>query len=428
MPDARHRPLFVVGLVFATLETGMIWWRVGAAPLAWICLLWTAVALALCVADRSALGRMLWPNVAAALLAIGGVEGALHISKARNPYLLPSGVRFVGDLARPNYFIEMPADGLGYRPRPAMQILAVKQQDNTLIYRARYSVDGNGLRKSPPMSEAARACVLMFGDSMAWGEGVDDEDTAAFQIGALSGGAVRVANFAFTGYSAHQMLWQIRSGMVNQASGCDPAQPVLAIYQTLPNNVARVAGLRGWDQYGPRYLLAPGGRLRYAGSFARGDYVLHDKLFIPALLSEQLGRINLYSRIFGRDRKPDRFDYERFTTVVRASADGLRASYPHLRFLVVVWPEPPDSKDSPQSEAGLLLASLKAQGLAARSVSEVIPWYRVNPAAAGIPGDGHPNPAAQGAIARYFVPVVERWIQDWNNGPEVGRVTGSKPG
>ncbi|NJM32924.1 MAG: hypothetical protein HC848_08815, partial [Limnobacter sp.] len=233
-------------LVLAVLESAMIWWRITAAPLAWICLVWLLVAVVLVAKSKRPAGRLLWLNLGAVLLAVGGVEGALYVNKHNNPYIMPPGVRFVGDMARPNYFIEMPVTGLGYRPRPGLHIQATKMQHNAALYSVHYTVAPDGLRISPRSSADVRACVFMFGDSVAWGEGVEDEQTAAWQIGLNTQGRVKVSNFAFTGYSAHQMLWQASTGMVAARSGCSASLPVLAIYQTLPNNVARVAGLRGW--------------------------------------------------------------------------------------------------------------------------------------------------------------------------------------
>lgn len=397
----QHREGLLYLVVFAMLETAMIGWRIDAAPLAWIAFLWAAVlgvALIMCAFPH----RALWAaNAAAVLVAVGLAETLLFLTGPRNPYVLPAGVRFVGDLARPNYFVEMPVAGLGYRPRPGMRVLAVKVAQTRILYRVQYSTESDGLRRRPPVIAEPQSCLLMFGDSMAWGEGVADEETAAYAVGSQSGGAVRVANFAFTGYSAHQMLWQISDGDVTQKSGCDPTRPVLAVYQTLPNNVRRVAGLRGWDTVGPRYVLEDG-HARYAGSFADGDYLMHDRVHVPAALSRVLGRSELYSRIFGADRRLDGFDIERFCAVVKAASTRLSAIYPHLRFVVIVWPEELEG-GNPVASTATLVHALEAHGLTVYDASSILPSLRTNPAAAGIAGDGHPTAATHRALAEYLV-------------------------
>jgi hypothetical protein len=403
---------WATGLVlFALLESAMIWWRIQAAPVVWIGLLWIFV-LAVRAAGSRPRRRALWANTLAALVAVVLVEGLLYLSGPRNPYLLPPNVRFVGDMARPNYFIQAPAPGLGYQPRAGMRILATKMDADQIVYSVRYSVGPDGLRIRPPAVARPTACLLMFGDSIAWGEGVNDEDTAAYRIGAWSKGAIRVANFAFTGYSAHQMLWQIDSGMVAARSGCDASLPVVAIYQSLPNNVGRVAGSRGWDEYGPRYILLSNGKVRYVGSFALGDYALHDTLFIPAAIAGPLSHVNLYSRILGRERRLDDFDRERFAAIVKTAEADLRSRYPRLTFLVVVWPEPPNSESDPGTETSRFIGSLMSRGLRVLSASDIVPEFRTNPTAVGIAGDGHPTAATHIEIARYLAAHVIRPAAD----------------
>jgi hypothetical protein len=392
--------------VFGAIESAMIWWRIRSAPLFWICLVWLVVVLMLFFKDHRPVRVLLWPNLAAVLLAVGAVEGALFLNKHNNPYVMPANVRFVGDMARPNYFIEMPVEGLGYRPRPAMWIQAVKMHENAVIYNVRYSIAANGLRVSPKSFSTTRACVFMFGDSMAWGEGVEDDQTAAYLLGEVANGGIKVSNFAFTGYSAHQMLWQATTGMVRGLSECPDDAPVLAIYQTLPNNVARVAGLRGWDEFGPRYTVAIDGTLHHVGSFALGDMVLHDRYLVPAPLSSVLDKVNIYSRILGRDRNVDAFDYERFATVVQNAAASMHADFPRLQFVVLVWPELGEVAGDERSGTALLLDCLKRRGVKTVAIDTIIPWYRTDPARATISGDGHPNPLSHRLIAEYFAPQV----------------------
>ncbi len=291
--------MVVGGLAFVALETAMIWWRIETAPLCWIFLLWTTAAVLLFRQARSPRARMGWINLAAVTGALGLCEGALWLGQHRNPYSLPAGIVMGGTFAQPGHFVVMPAAGLGYRPRPDAGATSIRTVDGRVAYAVRYDVDGDGLRIMPPAGpDAARACILMFGDSMAWGEGVENDQTTAYQLGVLSRGRVLARNFAFTGYSAHQMLWQVLNGDVAAKAHCDRRLPTLAVYQTLPNNIARVAGLRGWDEYGPRYRLR-GGRLDYAGGFDLGQSILDDRLYVPGPLAAGLSRSVVYSRVFG---------------------------------------------------------------------------------------------------------------------------------
>ncbi|MDO6415832.1 hypothetical protein Q4F19_15680 [Sphingomonas sp. BIUV-7] len=412
----RARTIWISGgLVFVLLETAMIWVRIGAAPLFWICLLWTAGALLLFRQASSTRARMVWINLAAVIAAVGLCEGALWIGQQRNPYSVPAGVVMGGTFARPGHFVLMPAAGLGYRPRPGASATSIRTVYGRLAYSVRYDVDGDGLRITPPGGPGApRACVLMFGDSMAWGEGVEDYQTTAYQLGVLSRGRVYARNFAFTGYGAHQMLWQVLNGEVAAKAHCDRHLPVLAVYQTLPNNIARVAGLRGWDEYGPRYRLR-GDRLVYAGGFDRGQSILDDRLYVPGPIAAALSRSVVYSRVLGLDRPPNSFDLTRYCAIVRRAADGLHQLYPRLQFLVIVWPDLNDPERSRAAKVAALVEALRARQLRTVTVNDVQPGFDAAPLPFLIALDGHPNAVMHARLTRILlarVPMLRQALRD----------------
>ncbi len=392
--------MVVGGLAFVALETAMIWWRIDAAPLCWIFLLWTTAAIMLFRRARSPRARMGWINLAAVTGALGLCEGALWIGQHRNPYSLPAGTVMGGTFAQPGLFVVMPAAGLGYRPRPDAGATSIRTVDGRVAYAVRYDVDGDGLRIMPPAGpDAARACILMFGDSMAWGEGVENDQTTAYQLGVLSQGRVLARNFAFTGYSAHQMLSQVLNGDVAAKAHCDRRLPTLAVYQTLPNNIARVAGLRGWDEYGPRYRLR-GGRLDYAGGFDLGQSILDDRLYVPGPLAAGLSRSVVYSRVFGLDRPPDAFDLARYCAVVEAAAHGLRRLYPRLEFLVIVWPDLSDPARDRVKNVTAMVGALRALRLRTATANDLQPGFDAAPLPFLIALDGHPNALMHARLAR----------------------------
>ena len=404
----RYRAVwFWGGFLFAALETIVIWTRIDVAPLGWICLVWTVFLIVVAVNTRTSAGRAMAMNLAAGLAAVGLVEGALKLSTPRNPYAVAQGVTMEGSFAQPHYFIEMPVKGLGYRPRPGLSATAIKKLDGQLVYDARYTVGSDGLRIAPPVPANPALCIIMFGDSLTWGEGVNDQDTVAYRLGVLAGARAKVLNFAFTGYSAHQMLWLAQTGAVRAKAACDPQKPVLAIYETLPNNVGRVAGLRGWDKYGPRYRLGLDGRLHYSGGFDRGDSVLHDHLFIPGPLASQLSRVELYDRILGQARKPDAFDLERFAKVVREAQDRLRVDYPNLNFMVMVWPDLGERANSPDSKTSAFVRTLRSQSLQINEAHDALPGFDQAPAKSLIPYDGHPTADAYSKMAIFLWRIAQ---------------------
>jgi len=66
-----------------------------------------------------------------------------------------------------------------------------------------YSTDGNGFRKTVPNVKSDKQ-VLIIGDSVAFGLGVDDENTAASQLQKLIGEQYEIINAGVGGYTGQQ--------------------------------------------------------------------------------------------------------------------------------------------------------------------------------------------------------------------------------
>ena len=75
------------------------------------------------------------------------------------------------------------------------------------LYAVVYSVDKRGLRVEPPLAPGhGDRCVLFFGCSYTFGEGVNDAETLPYRTGVLAEGRLRMINFGLHGYGPHQML------------------------------------------------------------------------------------------------------------------------------------------------------------------------------------------------------------------------------
>lgn len=398
-----RRSALLGGLVVgAWASTWLLWWYLDRAPLVWSALLWAGVLLIYFFARVGGERRGVWLNTAALLFAVAFAEGVLWIRQAANAYVIPPGVTFEGSYTTPNYFFVMPEAVLGYRPRPGVSVQSIKKYLGKVVYDVRYTVGENGLRVSPPARDDAGGCALFFGDSFTWGEAVQDHETAAYQLGALSGGSRRMYNFAFTGYGPHQMLAQLQRGIVKGLAACKSGEPVVAVYQTLPNNVGRVAGLGGWDLYGPRYVLLDERRVIYRGRFDQGDAILNDRWYVKKRALRWLSKTQLYQRTIGRSRKTNGFDDERYLAVVEASAKALEEQFPGSRFLVIVWEDLDERRSDPGSLAWRMWHGLKRRGLDARMIKDVLPGYEQNRRRYHIENDAHPSPEAHRLLASYL--------------------------
>lgn len=146
---------------------------------------------------------------------------------------------------------------LGYRPRKNTVVDSRKYFKDELVYDVTYSIDANGLRIAPPVTPGSgERCILFFGGSFTFGEGVEDDTTTAYRVGQRLEGRYRIFNFGFHGYGPHQMLSALESGLAKSISSCNARY---VIYLVLVEHVQRPAGLALWDLEGPRYLLAANG-------------------------------------------------------------------------------------------------------------------------------------------------------------------------
>lgn len=125
----------------------------------------------------------------------------------------------------------------------------ILKNNNETIYNVIYTNDKNGLRATPNNNLDSKQCLLLFGDSFTYGEGVNDDETLPFYINKKSKRQYRIYNFGFHGYGAHQALALLKSGAVKKVLSKDKkCDAIIAIYESLPTHIARTNGFSPWEQ------------------------------------------------------------------------------------------------------------------------------------------------------------------------------------
>ena len=89
-----------------------------------------------------------------------------------------------------------------------------------------------------------RECIWIYGDSFAFGYGLNDEHTLPYRLGVLSEKRYRIHNLAFGGYGPHHMLASLESDHAASRVDCNPD---LVIFQGVPDGARRAAGYTNWD-------------------------------------------------------------------------------------------------------------------------------------------------------------------------------------
>src|SRR5207247_10000624 len=112
-------------------------------------------------------------------------------------------------------------DTLRYAPDANRRVTARKLYRDQVLYDVTYTIGPDGLRVAPPAYDVAvGGCVVFFGDSVSFGEGVNDDQTFPYLVGLKTEGRYRIYNFAFSGYGPHQMLAALQAGRVARIVLC----------------------------------------------------------------------------------------------------------------------------------------------------------------------------------------------------------------
>lgn len=292
----------------------------------------------------------------------------------------------------PGYYQE--SDMLGYGPVPGYKGRARKTYGKEVIYDVKYTINQEGLRKSSAGRDEMKIkdpCILFFGGSVTFGEGVNDEESMPFQVSKETGSRYHILNFGFHGYGPHQMLSAIEHGFVKKKAKC---QPRFVFYQAIVAHIARSAGLAHWDTHGPKYRLNQSGEVVFEGNF-------DDGLF-SEWLKKYFKKSQIYKKIFGLQRAINENDIELYLAVVKTARDKLIRDFPGVRFQVLFW----DSKAWSQEQEHLitrLKEGFEQNGIQSHLISQILPGFLKDQSVYELSThDHHPNETTHKLIAKYI--------------------------
>jgi hypothetical protein len=354
--------------------------------------------------------RALWFNVACLSVGLAIFEY----------YIWTSGDR--GFQARRVYegnFAELfaPHGQLGWAPRAGTLVTQKLSFDGELLYDARYTIGPDGLRISSPSTdghEAPPECILFFGDSFTFGQGLADHETLPFRVHAESAKRYRTYNFGVNGYGPHQMLSALQHGLVQDAVQCDPEQVSHVFYQAITDHLRRSAGRLWWEERGPRYVLAENGGVRFEGRFE--DDADYDRgRSLTRIVGTQIIKSMIYQSVVeGRYvHKYSRDVIDLFLEIIDEARRVALTNYPAAEFHVLLWDE--DNADNRAISEGL-----RQRGITAHLMSDILPNYRpddLNKVYRIHERDPHPNALANELIAQY---VVEEILSSPRLEPKIG--------
>lgn len=263
---------------------------------------------------------------------------------------------------------------VGFMALPNKHVTARRTLDGRTIFDAAYTTGPDGFRVVPKV-ENARRCVLLFGDSFTFGEGVNDDETTAAQIVARSKGEVEVKNLGIGGWGPHQFLAGLQSGRFQRAITCKPTD---AVYLMIAAHTARAAGRGKWDRFGPRFVVDDKGRAVRAGSF------------------NTVGKS--WRELIGFNRLTEKQEEELSAAILTEASRELQRLYPGIRFHVFLWDGVPDS----------VARRLTANDVRVHAIRQIIPDYSDQKYLIAPPYEYHPTPAAYERVADYLLSLLEQ--------------------
>lgn len=280
-----------------------------------------------------------------------------------------------------------PDVAMGHRPDPGLHTTARMMVGDEVIYDTAYTFDADGLRVHPPeAADAPDDCVLFFGCSYTFGEGVGDNEAMPYVVGTLAQGRYRIRNFGFSGYGPHHMLAAIETGLVARVARCKPR---FAVYQAHPHHVTRAAGKWWWDERGPRYVQAEDGSVRRSGNF---NDPKQSRSLSSSLTHDLIDSLPMLDR---EQTTPE--DIRLAHGIIRQAKEQLTALYPGIEFHVLYW-----DIGNPH----LFGPGWFSEDITVHDLSEVIgsgkgQWPDGWEQDVLLPRDVHPTAATHARIARY---------------------------
>lgn len=278
-------------------------------------------------------------------------------------------------------FFDQNVDDVGFIAEAGRHVTSRKLLGDRVIYDVVYTTGPDHFRVVPAVDEKPSRCVLLFGDSFTFGEGVNDDETSAAQIVKRSEGRVAAKNLGISGWGPHQFLAGLQSGRFQRAITCTPTD---AFYLMIPTHIARAAGSSPWDSHGPLFLLGADGRPVRHGNFdTDSGFSLR--------------------RLVGLNRLTDGEEADLTAAILVEGARELKAKYPGIQFRVILWNT---DREFPLEVLDRATRGMVKGGVEVHSMEKVIPHFAESWPQYVIPLEGHPNPRADERIADFIIRSV----------------------
>ena len=233
--------------------------------------------------------RIFFLNASVLLLLLTLFEGGLElhqwIKKARTPQVKTSSHKLFGE-----------DEQFGKAAQESARVSF--SVGGTKVYDVQYTIDEYKLRETPAEGRVGKPAVVLFGCSITFGEGVEDDEAFPYILAEKFKTEKRVLNFAFSGYGTNHMLTWLRSDRMQPAQRGSIPETVLYVF--IKDHVRRACGQVRFAARSPSFLLQSDGSLTRDGLF--NEPKLSSSFFRRLLRYDCL----LYTSPSPRDRQKSR--------------------------------------------------------------------------------------------------------------------------
>ena len=384
----KNRLIYSILLVLIAIVFSFISLNYFVSPFVWIGFAWLMVCIFYFIISGEK-ARIVLINIMVVLFTLSSFEAFVWIYM----YRATRHIKQTGNLYKKDYYFRVD-DLLGYSPNKNVTANAKKFYKDELLFNVNYTIDDKGLRQSPPLDTAEHHdCILFFGCSMVFGEGLEDDETIPYQLGLLSDGKYNIYTFGFHGYGPHQMLSALQNGLTEKVLKNN--EPIHVIYVGLIEHALRSAGKISWDQHAPRYTLKDG-TVYYDGRFDDGIFYTNPVL---AKVYGYLNKSHIWQKIIEKRRVMTDADVELFLSIIKQAQIEVARLYPNAKFDVIMW------NSSKYEEYARAQQGFDERNLSITWINEILPHYdenidqyRIHPK-----HEKHPNAYANRIVARYVL-------------------------
>jgi len=284
---------------------------------------------------------------------------------------------------------------LGYAPLSGIERNLIVSKDATLIYDVIYNIGENGFRFTPSSNDSSTKCVLFFGGSFTFGEGLNDNETLPHYLGTFLANGFKVINLGFHGYGPHQMLSAIENGIIDEETAS--CKSVKVIYSSIPDHIARASGYSPWDRHGPKYEIHNG------NIFRRGNFD-DNTSFLKTTLLSKLNLSFVYKIFFDKRRNiATQKETSKYFAMIEKSKFLLSSKFSESEFTLLFWDKNNLSSEVDKMNSDLINQHLIDSNLNFYFVSDIIPNYQTNSGLYTVsPFDKHPNKYINKNIAEFI--------------------------